>query len=151
MNTRPCCSAVQWILSNHSATLILDLQVWSGLFDKSSFNHIQQVGSTRGRQAHLIIACRANLSQASMLKMPNLSAESFLMSEKRLIVRFSLIGTVLTKVVNDRPLPKVKAITLVLGSSACAVTCTSGTCSSHEQVSAINKTQSPVSVPDVHG
>ena len=44
------------------------------------------------------------------------------------MVRFSLMGTVLTKVVKERPLPRVKLITLVLGSSACAVTLTSGTC-----------------------
>jgi hypothetical protein len=30
-------------------------------------------------------------------------------------------------VVNDRPLPSVKEMTLVLGSSACALTCTSDT------------------------
>ena len=45
-----------------------------------------------------------------------------------LMVRFSLMGTVLTKVVKERPLPSVKLMTLVLGSSACAVTFTSGTC-----------------------
>ena len=77
---------------------------------------------------HLIIACRANLSQASILKMPSLSMDRRLMSAKRLIVRFSLMGTVLTKVVKDSPLPSVNAITLVLGNRACAVTCTSGTC-----------------------
>ena len=82
----------------------------------------------RGQEAHLIMACRANLSQASILKMPSLSRERRLMSAKRLTVRFSLMGTVFTKVVNERPLPRVNAITLVLGSSACAVTCTSGTC-----------------------
>lgn len=45
-----------------------------------------------------------------------------------LTVRFSLMGTVLTKVVKERPLPSVKLMTLVLGSSACAVTFTSDTC-----------------------
>ena len=45
------------------------------------------------------------------------------------MVRCSLMGTVLTKVVKERPLPRVKLMTLVLGSSACAVTFTSGTCS----------------------
>ena len=45
-----------------------------------------------------------------------------------LTVRCSLMGTVLTKVVKERPLPRVKPMTLVLGSSACAVTFTSGTC-----------------------
>ena len=43
------------------------------------------------------------------------------------MVRFSLMGTVLTKVVKERPLPSVKLMTLVLGSSACAVTFTSDT------------------------
>lgn len=51
-----------------------------------------------------------------------------LMRAKRLMVRCSLMGTVLTKVVKERPLPRVKLMTLVLGSSACAVTLTSGTC-----------------------
>jgi hypothetical protein len=51
-----------------------------------------------------------------------------LMRANLLMVRFSLMGTVLTKVVKERPLPSVKLMTLVLGSSACAVTFTSGTC-----------------------
>ena len=51
-----------------------------------------------------------------------------LMRANLLMVRCSLMGTVFTKVVKDRPLPSVKLMTLVLGSSACAVTFTSGTC-----------------------
>ena len=62
-----------------------------------------------------------------------------LMRANLLTVRCSLMGTVFTKVVKDRPLPSVKLMTLVLGSSACAVTFTSGTCRQNFQVSIMSR------------
>ena len=67
---------------------------------------------------HLIMACRANLSQAPMLKMPVLSMARLRIRQKRLTVLLPFTGTVLTKVVKLRPLPRVKEMTLVLGRSA---------------------------------
>ncbi len=78
-------------------------------------------------EAYLTMAWRANRSQAPMLKMPVLSMARLRTKAKRLTVRLPLMGTVLTKVVKLRPFPRVKEMTLVLGSRAWAVTCTIGT------------------------
>ena len=76
----------------------------------------------------MTMAWWAKRSQAPMLKMPVLSMARFRTKAKRLTVRLPLMGTVFTKVVKLRPFPRVKEMTLVLGSRAWAVTCTIGTC-----------------------
>lgn len=66
------------------------------------------------------MASLANESQAGNLKNaePMGSTSSLRMRAKRLTVRVADMGTVLTKVMKDRPLPRVKPITDVLGRSA---------------------------------
>lgn len=63
-----------------------------------------------------------------MLKMPVLSMARLRTRANLLTVRLPLMGTVLTKVVKLSPLPRVKEMTLELGSRAWAVTFTIGTC-----------------------
>ena len=77
--------------------------------------------STRQQQdkgTHLSMAWRAKRAQAPMLKMPVLSLARLRTNANLLTVRWPLTGTVLTKVVKLRPLPRVKDITLVLGNKA---------------------------------
>ena len=82
-----------------------------------------------GAESYLIMASLASESQAGMLKTyePILSTSRRRIRAKRLMERVAEMGTVLTKVMKDRPLPSEKPMTDVLGSKAFAVTLTSGT------------------------
>ena len=76
------------------------------------------------------MACLANVSHRGKLKMrePILSTSRRRMRANLLMVRVAEMGTVLTNVMKDKPLFRLKPMTEVLGSMALAFTLTSGTC-----------------------
>lgn len=82
------------------------------------------------RRPYLIIAFLAMASQADRLNTnePIRSTSRRRMSAKRFTVLVAEIGTVLTKVMKERPLPRVNSMIEVLASKAFAFTLTSDTC-----------------------
>jgi len=70
-------------------------------------------GSVWAGKTHLSMASTANLSHRSMLRtLPASGCEMLRISAKRLMVRVASIGTVLTKVINDSPLPEQQQLGL---------------------------------------